>query len=106
MKAEIFRINYFNMLSAIIHKKEAQLQPVQGLTVRQKITSLLQKLFTDCSGQVEIAIKMTDLANYIGETRLNTSRALNQLEKENIIELKRSLIVVPEMDKLRLKSKE
>lgn len=106
MKAEIFRINYFNMLSAIIHKKEAQLQPVQGLTVRQKITSLLQRLFTDCSGQVEIAIKMTDLANYIGETRLNTSRALNQLEEENIIELKRSLIIVPEMDKLRMKSEE
>ena len=106
MKAEIFRINYFNMLSAIIHKKEAQLQPVQGLKVRQKITSLLQRLFTDCNGQVEIAIKMTDLANYIGETRLNTSRALNQLEGENIIELKRSLIVVPEMDKLRKKSKE
>ena len=53
-----------------------------------------------------IAIKMTDLANYIGETRLNTSRALNQLEEENIIELKRSLIIVPEMDKLRMKSEE
>lgn len=106
MKTEIFRINYFNLLSAIIHKKEAQLQPVQGLTVREKISSLLQRLFTDCCGQVEIAIKMTDLANYIGETRLNTSRALNQMEKEDIIELKRSLIVIPDIGRMREESLE
>lgn len=100
MKTEIFRINYFNMLSAIIHKKEAQLQPQLNLTISQKTTRFLQRLFADCNGQVEIAIKMTDLANYIGETRLNTSRELNRLEKENIIELKRSLIVIPEIERL------
>lgn len=101
MKTEIFRINYFNLLSAIIHKKEAQLQPQQNLTISQKITGLLQRLFADCNGPVEIAIKMTDLANYIGETRLNTSRELNRLEKENLIELKRSLIVIPEIGKFK-----
>lgn len=101
MKTEIFRINYFNLLSAIIHKKEVQLQPQQNLTISQKITGLLQRLFTDCNGPVEIAIKMTDLANYIGETRLNTSRELNRLEKENLIELKRSLIVIPEIGKFK-----
>lgn len=101
MKTEIFRINYFNLLSAIIHKKEVQLQPQQNLTISQKITGLLQRLFADCNGPVEIAIKMTDLANYIGETRLNTSRELNRLEKENLIELKRSLIVIPEIGKFK-----
>lgn len=101
MKTEIFRINYFNLLSAIIHKKEVQLQPQQNLTISQKITGFLQRLFTDCNGPVEIAIKMTDLANYIGETRLNTSRELNRLEKENLIELKRSLIVIPEIGKFK-----
>ena len=100
MKADIFRINYFNLLSAIIHKKEAQLQPLQDLTISQKVTGFLKRLFTDCNGQAEITIKMTDLANYIGETRLNTSRELNRLEKENIIELKRSMIVIPEIEKL------
>ena len=100
MKADIFRINYFNLLSAIIHKKEAQLHPQQGLTINLKIKGFMQRLLADCSGQAEIAIKMTDLANYIGETRLNTSRALNQLEEENIIELKRSMIVIPDIHKL------
>ena len=103
MKADIFRINYFNLLSAIIHKKEAQQQPQQNLTISMKIKGFMQRLFADCNGQAEIAIKMTDLANYIGETRLNTSRALNQLEEENIIELKRSMIVIPEVEKITVK---
>lgn len=101
MKADIFRINYFNLLSAIIHKKNSLLQPIRNLTVCQKIITFMKRQFTDCEGQGEIGIKMTDLADYIGETRLNTSRALNQLEDEHIIELKRSLIVIPDIKKLQ-----
>ncbi|MBO7067380.1 MAG: Crp/Fnr family transcriptional regulator [Bacteroidaceae bacterium] len=100
MKTDIFRINYFNLLSAIIHKKDTMLQPRRNNTVSQKIVHFLQRQFADCDGQAEIAIKMTDLADYIGETRLNTSRALNQLEDANIIELKRSLIVIPDIKKI------
>ena len=74
---------------------------MRNLTVNQKILTFLQRQFADCEGHGEIAIKMTDLADYIGETRLNTSRALNQLEKEHIIELKRSLIVIPEVKLVR-----
>jgi len=100
MKMDIFRINYFNLLSAIIHKKDKMLKPVQEMTVEQKIIQFILKLFWDCEGKAEIAIKMTDLANYIGETRLNTSRVLNQLEENHIVELKRSLIVIQDIKKL------
>lgn len=100
MKADIFRINYFNLLSSIIQKKDDLLQPMHHHTVRQKIVQFIQRQFADCNGQVEIYIKMTALANYINETRLNTSRALNELEDAHIIELKRSLIIVPDIKKL------
>lgn len=100
MKTEIFRINYFNLLSAIIHKKDMLLRPCRHLTVKEKILQFILKLFPDCEGQVEIQIKMTDLADYIDETRLNTSRALNQLEKAGLMELKRSLIVIPDIKKI------
>jgi CRP-like cAMP-binding protein len=101
MKAEIFRINFFNTLSAIIHKKNAMLQPHHNHDIKQKVLDFLQRMFIDCDGQAEVSIKMTDLAEYIGETRLNTSRALNELEDEQIIELKRSLIVIPDVKKLQ-----
>ena len=101
MKIDIFRINYFNLLSAIIHKKESLLQPQCNLTVNQKIGTFLQRQFADCEEQGEVAIKMTDLAEYIGETRLNTSRALNQMEEAHMIELKRSLIVIPDVKRLK-----
>ena len=100
MKTEIFRINYFNLLSAIIHKKDMLLRPCRHLTVKEKILQFILKLFPDCESQTEIAIKMTDLAEYIDETRLNTSRALNQLEKAGLMELKRSLIVIPDIKKI------
>ena len=38
MKADIFRINYFNLLSATIHKKDTLLQPMRNPTVNQKIS--------------------------------------------------------------------
>jgi CRP-like cAMP-binding protein len=101
MKAEIFRINFFNTLSAIIHKKNALLQPHHNHDIKQKVLDFLQRMFIDCDGQAEVSIKMIDLAEYIGETRLNTSRALNELEDEQIIELKRSLIVIPDVKKLQ-----
>ena len=100
MKTEIFRINYFNLLSAIIHKKDMLLRPCRHLTVKEKILQFILKLFPDCESQAEIAIKMTDLAEYIDETRLNKSRALNQLEKAGLMELKRSLIVIPDIKKI------
>lgn len=100
MKTEIFRINYFNLLSAIIHKKDMLLRPCRHLTVKEKILQFILKLFPDCESQAGIAIKMTDLAEYIDETRLNTSRALNQLEKAGLMELKRSLIVIPDIKKI------
>lgn len=101
MKIDIFRINYFNLLSAIIHKKESLLQPQCNLTVNQKIGTFLRRQFIDCEEQGEVAIKMTDLAEYIGETRLNTSRALNQMEEAHMIELKRSLIVILDVKRLK-----
>lgn len=104
MKSDIFRINYFNMLSSIIQKKEDLLQPLRHHTVKQKILQFLRREFAEQDGQVEIYIKMTVLADYINETRLNTSRALNELEDAKIVELKRSLIVVPDMGRLRVES--
>jgi len=101
MKSDIFRINYFNMLSSIIQKKEDLLQPLRHHTVKQKILQFLRREFAEQDGQVEIYIKMTVLADYISETRLNTSRALNELEDAKIVELKRSLIVVPDVEKVR-----
>lgn len=101
MKSDIFRINYFNMLSSIIQKKEDLLQPLRHHTVKQKILQFLRREFAEQDGQVEIYIKMTVLADYISETRLNTSRALNELEDAKIVELKRSLIVIPDMGRIR-----
>ena len=43
---------------------------------------------------------MTDLADIIHETRLNVSKALNQMQEENLISLQRNFINIQDIEKL------
>jgi CRP-like cAMP-binding protein len=43
---------------------------------------------------------MEDLANLIGETRINVSKLLNDLQKKELIMLKRKEIFIPSLEKL------
>ena len=44
---------------------------------------------------------MTDLAEYIDETRLNVSNQLNRMAREGSIRLKRKEITIPDLTKLK-----
>lgn len=92
MKIEIFRINYLNLLSAIIEKQGRLVQPLTLLTAREKLIHCIRTIFPECKGPALLNIKMKDLAGYISETRLTTSQILNQLEQEGLLELRRSCI--------------
>ena len=45
-------------------------------------------------------ITMQTLASEIGESRLNVSRELHRLEKENLIQLTRERICIPHLENL------
>ena len=45
-------------------------------------------------------VKMDDLARYLDDTRLNTSKALNELQDKGLIELRRKEILIPDAQKL------
>lgn len=89
MHLDIFRINYMNMLSAQIHKLRRQNTNKYGENARQKLITFLNCNFMQTEGEKNIQIKMRDLAEYIGETRLTVSCILNEMNKEGQIELKR-----------------
>lgn len=48
----------------------------------------------------DIQSKMDDLARYLDDTRLNTSKALNELQDKGLIELRRKEILIPDAQKL------
>ncbi len=45
-------------------------------------------------------MKMDDLARYLDDTRLNTSKALNELQDKGLLELRRKEILIPDAQKL------
>ena len=56
------------------------------------------------NGYKEIVIKLQTLADILNISRLNTSKMLHQLEKEQILELKRGKIIIPQFEKLTSKA--
>lgn len=94
MKNEIFRLNMLNYISALIQKNSWHKHPSYRAGTREKVESVLNCWFYETNGKGEIEYKMTDLADYIGETRLNTSKVLNAMEEEGKVELKRGKIIL------------
>ena len=101
MKNDIFRLNFLNMLSAIVQRQEARLQPHKTGTTDEKLRRFIVGCFSHDMGEKLLQIKMTDLAEYIGETRLNVSRQLNSMADKGIIQLRRKEISIPDLKKLK-----
>lgn len=89
MKSEVFRLNLLNTLSACAQKRAAALLPCQLKNAEERLRHFLGKLFFDCTGEVELVIKMEELASYIGERRLTVSQLLNRWHTEGSIRLGR-----------------
>lgn len=101
MKSEIFRLNYMNAVCSAAQKLGAAEHAVCRCTgAGGKVMSLLRRFFEGCRGTGEVSVRMTDLAGMIQETRLNTSRALNDMQAAGLVELRRGKVVIPDIDKL------
>lgn len=94
MKSEVFRLGLLNTLSAISQKRAAALLPHQLDNAEKRLLHFLARIFPDAEGEVELVIKMTDLARYIGERRLTVSQILNRWQDEGSIRLGREHFTV------------
>ena len=100
MKSEIFRMNYMNMLSAHISRLKRMNSYIRQKDVRQKLVSFFLRSFTTPDPRKMMRIKMTDMADYLDETRLTVSHELNKMENEGLIQLKRMNIYIPDINKI------
>ncbi len=98
----IFRYNLLNYLSAFSHKQSLLMTPCPPRTVREKFLHLLETLCHEDDTDITLNVKMTDLALYMGETRLTVSRMLNSLATRQTITLARTTIRVPSLHTLRV----
>lgn len=101
LKYEVFRMNYINYISTHAQTFQYKLWntlPEKG--AKDKIIRFLLKYAGKPEGEKTVYIRMLDLAGILDETRLSVSNALNDLQKQGLIELSRQTIYVPELSKL------
>ena len=100
-ESEIFRLNILNAVTTRTQQLVHQSWYHRPHGIQQK---LVRFFVTHCrrpAGEKHFNIKMTQLAHEIGESRLNVSRALHQMQKENLLFLGRAEIDIPFLEKLQ-----
>lgn len=97
---QVFQLNMMNLLSTRIQKLQINNLKRPYGCVEEKIIRLIRKTVTKPSGEKVLKAKMEDLALVLEESRLKVSKALNNLNEQGLVELKRKEIVIPALEHL------
>ena len=94
MLSIVFRLNLLNTLSACAQKKANALLPHKMGTAEERLRHFIANLFSEGEGEVELIIRMKELAQFTGETRLTISQILNLWAERGSIRLGRGHFVI------------
>jgi CRP-like cAMP-binding protein len=94
MGYDIFRLNYMNVISSRAQALQRKIWHERPEFLEDRILNFIYMRVDRPAGEKTLKIKMEDLAAYLDETRLNVSRALNNMQKLGIITLKRGEITI------------
>ncbi len=97
---EVFRINYFNLLSTLAIRRRKGLMPIPVATLADRLRLFFRSHATEPKGPISFHIRMSDLAQYTGTTRSLVSNALHHMENEGLLSVSRSNIVIPKIEKM------
>ena len=96
----IFKFNLLNTISTQAQKAERLPWRHCAPNLEHRITRFITTHCIHPAGSKLVHIKMQKLANELNDNRLNVSRALNGMQKQGLIQLKRGCIVIPMLEKL------
>lgn len=96
----IVRLNMLNLLAALSQRCQLRQWRRAPQSLRERIVRFLVDHSTYPAGHKEFQILMTRLATEVGDSRLNVSRVLNQMEGEHLLTLRRGRIIVPSLEHL------
>lgn len=90
-----FWSGFADLMQRRVRRLEEQLQWISFLEVEQRLARLLLR-WTRCapSDGVELRLSQKDLAGLIGATRETTSSALNRLQRDGCIDIRRRCVAV------------
>ena len=96
----VFRLNLINLYAMQTQKLLRQYFRHHPDSLAERIVRFLSQRCIYPAGPKMFYILMTQLADEVGDSRLDVSRALNQLQDEGLLLLHRGRIEVPQMERL------
>ena len=94
---DIFRINLLTRMSTRLERNYHNIQQPPPDSIAQKIERFVKDISCTTTWPKRMRIKMTTLAGIMGETRLQVSKALRQMEAEGQVTLAREQITFLEV---------
>lgn len=100
IKQKIFTINFLNLISHRAQILNRSIWEHTPSSIKGRIANFIAGRCETHHGRKILSIKMDCLASIICETRLNISKALNEIQESGLIELHRKEIVIPSLQRL------
>lgn len=95
---EIFRMNFYNMLSNRAQSTQRKLWNTHIGSLKEKLANFFLLRCIKNDGEKKLQIGMETLGKLINETRINVSKQLNALQDKGVVQLRRKEIYIPEMN--------
>lgn len=99
-KYQIFTINLLNLISRRAQMQSYAIWSYTPASIKGRIAQFIGMRCNSINGTKRVQIKMERLATLLCETRLNISKALNELQDDGYIELHRKEIIVLSLKRL------
>lgn len=99
-KQSIFTINFMNLISRKVQLLNKAIWDYTPATIEDRIIKFIATRCETTQGAKIVKIKMERLAAILCETRLNISKALNNLQSQGLLSLGRKEIHIPDFEKL------
>lgn len=97
---EIIRKNYINLLCNNLRKSNDAIRFDYPQEAEAKLAKLIKSYCLFPNGEKNIFVKMNQLAEMTGETRLTISKVLNKWQDRGLAELRRNCFTIKELDNL------
>jgi CRP-like cAMP-binding protein len=96
----VFRLNLLNLYSTMLQKRLMEPYQPAPATLAVRIVRFFCQRCVSLSGPKEFHVLMTRIADEVGDSRLDVSRALNTLQDDGLLLLHRGCVEIPQMEQL------
>jgi len=95
-----FRLNYLNLLSTLAQQRSRRFWRRTPSSLEDRIICFFTDHCVYPAGAKEFYILMTQLADILNDSRLDVSRALNEMQRKGVLELHRGRVLIPSLEHL------